>query len=78
MEYELVYMTPTGDAMVLLRATVHPMLFPFMALKVGELSRFIPGLSLITLGHQVTELVFEHRNCRLRGEPARYFTGIEE
>ena len=77
MGFELVYMTITGDAIVLLRGTIKPQLLPNMALKLAELEVFIPGLRIVTCGHELTTLTFREKACTLGGEPVHYFTGIE-
>jgi hypothetical protein len=77
MEYSLVFMTAEGEAMVLLSSAISPQLFPALALKVAALQEYIPNLRLVTMNHEVTTLVFEHRNVRLQGEPVRFFQGID-
>ncbi len=78
MDFELCYMTPTGDAIVLLRSTISQQLLPNMALKLAELEVYIPGLRIVTRGHELTTLTFRDRVCTLGGEKVRYFAGIDD
>ncbi len=78
MPYQLVFLTPTGDAIVLLSATITPQLLPLMSMRVAELEHYIPGLRVVTLDHELTTLTFTRGDCALRGERIRWFTGIEE
>ncbi len=78
MDFELCYMTPTGDAIVLLRSTISQQLLPNMALKLAELEVYIPGLRIATRGHELTTLTFRDRVCTLGGEKVRYFAGIDD
>ncbi len=76
MQWSLCFQTAEGDMVVMLTSSTHPQLFPLLALKVSALQQFIPNLRLVTADHELTEMVFERGNCRLRGEKAHFFTGI--
>jgi len=77
-DFELCYIAPTGDAIVLLRGTISQQLLPNMALKLAELEVYIPGLRIVTCGHELTTLTFRDRVCTLGGEKVRYFAGIDD
>ncbi len=72
-DFELCYIAPTGDAIVLLRGTISQQLLPNMALKLAELEVYIPGLRIVTCGHELTTLTFKDKSCTLGGEPAHYY-----
>jgi len=78
MQYELCYINPTGDAIVLLRADIAPRHFPLLALRVADLAVYIPGLSLVTHGHELTSMVVSRQGRLLQGEKVNYYAGIDD
>ncbi len=78
MQYEICYMTPTGDAIVLLRADIAPHHFPALALRVADIAAYVPGLCLVAHGHELTGLVISRHGCVLQGEKVRYYAGIDD
>lgn len=78
MQYEICYITPTGDAIVLLRADIAPRHFPALALRVADLTAYIPGLSLVAHGHELTNMVISRQGCLLQGEKVNYYAGIDD
>ena len=78
MQFQLCFQTPTGDTIVLLVADIAPRHFPALALRVADLAAYIPGLCLVTNGHELTSLVISRHGCLLQGEPVRYYAGIDD
>lgn len=68
MQFQLVFETAVGDSLLLLSGTISPQLLPMMAMRVAELSEFIPGLKVVALDHTITMLTFSQGHCRLHGE----------